>query len=55
MPVDEIKFGELIGTVGALVISVGDMKAAIIPALREQREEMAKYRDDCRQAMDLHK
>jgi len=50
-----IQFGELKGTVGSLVTVVADMKAAIIPALKEQRLEMAKYRDDCRNAMDSHK
>lgn len=55
MPIDEIKFGELIGTVGSLVTAVADMKAAILPALREQRLEMSKYREDCRDAMDIHK
>ena len=55
MPIDEVKFGELIGTVGSLVTAVADMKAAILPALKEQRLEMAKYRDDCRDAMEAHK
>lgn len=54
MPIDDIKFGEMIGTVGALVTAVADMKAAIIPALREQRLEMAKYREDCQLTMKWH-
>jgi hypothetical protein len=55
MAIDEQRFGELIGTVGALVVTVADLKGAILPALKEQRLEMAKYRDDCRDAMEVHK
>lgn len=45
MPIDEVKFGELIGTVGALVTAVSDMKAAIIPALNAQQQDMAEHKE----------
>ena len=55
MAIDEVKFGELIGTVGALVTVVADMKGAIIPALKEQRQEMANHREETRIEMQRHK
>lgn len=45
MPIDEVRFGELIGTVGALVTAVADMKAAIIPALHAQQKEMELHKE----------
>jgi len=53
--INPVKFGELIGTVGALVAVVADTKSTMIAALNEQRREMAQYRDDCRDAMEKHK
>lgn len=55
MPIDEVKFGELIGTVGSLVTAVSDMKGAILPALKEQRLELTKYIDETRKEMREHK
>lgn len=55
MPVDEVQFGELIGTVRSLAVTVADMKAAVLPAIENQSREMARYRDDCRASMDEHK
>lgn len=46
MSVDEQKFGELIGTVNALSATVSDMKAAIMPAIKEVRTETASYREE---------
>lgn len=46
MAIDETKFGELIGTVGALVVAVNDMKAAVLPAIQTQQKEMAAVNKD---------
>lgn len=54
MPIDETKFGELIGTVGALVITVADMKSLIIPAIKEARAETAQYREEARVRQEEH-
>lgn len=55
MPIDEVRFGELIGTVNQLVISVADLKGAVIPALTKQRDEMARYVETARKDMEDHK
>jgi len=54
MAVDEQRFGELIGTVGALVTAVADMKGAVIPALRTQEERMTKFTDLMRRELADH-
>lgn len=54
MAIDEQKFGELIGTVGALVTAVADLKMAVIPAIKEVRSETAQYREEARNRQDSH-
>lgn len=54
MPIDEVKFGELIGTVNSLAVTVADMKAAIMPAIKEVRSETASYREDSRLRQEEH-
>lgn len=45
MPIDETKFGELIGTVGALVTAVSDMKAAILPAISTLQKDFTEHKE----------
>lgn len=61
MPIDEVKFGELIGTVGALVMAVAETKGsitslekAILPVLKEQQLQTAAYRDESRNRQEKH-
>lgn len=54
MAIDEVKFGELIGTVGALVTTVANLQGAVMPAIKEVRTETARYRDETDTKMAKH-